>query len=184
MVSRSATDSPMQLSELKPTIREIADFPRPGINFYDLSTLFLDPRAFASAVSHLADPFRNDSIDAVAGIEARGFVVGAAMARELDLGMVMIRKPGKLPGETEAESYELEYGSSRIEIHRDAIEPGQRILIVDDLLATGGTAGAAGTLVERLGGSVASFAFMVELGFLDGRSRLGDRAIFSLLRYD
>ena len=184
MVSKSATETPMQVSELKPTIREIADFPRPGINFYDLSTLFCNPRAFASAVVHLADPFRNGAIDAIAGIEARGFVVGAALARELNLGMVMMRKPGKLPGETEAESYELEYGDARIEVHRDAIEPGQRILIVDDLLATGGTAEAAAKLVERLGGSVASFAFVIELGFLDGRSRLGNRAIFSLLRYD
>jgi len=183
MASKSATDTPLGIDEIKKAIREIPDFPRPGINFYDVSTLFREPAAFGSAVERMARPFRGGDVDIVAGIEARGFVLGAALARELDLGFLMIRKLGKLPGETEGESYELEYGNARIEIHRDALDSGQRVLVVDDLLATGGTAAAAGRLIERLGAKVASYAFMIELKFLEGRSRLGDREIFSLLEY-
>ena len=184
MASKSVTETPLGIEGIKKAIREIPDFPRPGINFYDVSTLFRDAAAFASAVERMARPFRDGAVDVVAGIEARGFVLGAALARELDLGFLMIRKLGKLPGETEGESYELEYGNARIEIQRDALDSGQRVLVVDDLLATGGTAAAAGRLIERLGGKVASYAFMIELKFLEGRSRLGDRKIFSLLEYE
>lgn len=182
MDSKSAPEAAV-VERLKSRIREIPDFPRPGILFYDVSTLFRDPEGLASASAAVARPFRDDGIDSVAGIEARGFVLGAAVALDLQRGLTMIRKLGKLPGETVGESYELEYGNARIEIHRDAIRPGQRVLIVDDLLATGGTAAAAGRLVERLGGEVAGFAFLVELGFLDGRKRLDGHRVFSLLHY-
>lgn len=183
MVSKSADDAEIPLAELRARIREIPDFPRPGILFYDVSTLFRDPVALASAAERLTRRFHGEAIDLVAGIEARGFVLGALAARELERGLVMIRKLGKLPGETVGESYELEYGNARIEVHRDAIAPGQRVLVVDDLLATGGTAAAAGRLVERLGGRVAAFAFLVELGFLGGRAKLGAHETFSLLQY-
>lgn len=176
----------MQIDELKKTIREIPDFPRPGIRFYDVSTLFRHPAAFAAAIEQMVRPYQDGSqrVEVIAGIEARGFVIGAALARELKLGLVMIRKLGKLPGRTVEEAYELEYGSARIEIHSDAVAPGQRVLIVDDLLATGGTAAAAGRLIERLDAVVAGFAFMVELSFLDGRRRLGEHDVLSLLKYD
>ena len=174
----------MLVSDLKKTIREIPDFPKPGINFYDVSTLFREATAFHSAVERMVGRFRGQSIDALAGIEARGFVLASAMAYELGVGLVLVRKAGKLPGKTEEESYELEYGQASIEIHRDAVEPGQRIAIVDDLLATGGTAAAAGRLVERLGGRFEGYAFMVELGFLDGRQALGESNVFSLINYE
>ncbi len=176
----------MQIDELKKTIREIPDFPRPGIRFYDVSTLFRDPAAFSAAIEQMVRPYRDGSqrVEMIAGIEARGFVIGAALARELNLGLVMIRKLGKLPGRTVEEAYELEYGSARIEMHSDAVAPRQRVLIVDDLLATGGTAAAAGRLIERLDAVVAGFAFMVELSFLGGRGRLGDHEVLSLLKYD
>jgi adenine phosphoribosyltransferase len=182
MDSKSAPDAQLA-AELKCRIREIPDFPRPGILFYDVSTLFRDPAALARATAAVAEPFRGDGIDVVAGIEARGFVLGAAVALDLARGLAMIRKLGKLPGDTVGESYELEYGNAHIEMHRDAVQPGQRVLIVDDLLATGGTAAAAGRLVERLGGTVAAYAFLVELAFLDGRKRLAGREVFSLLHY-
>ncbi len=174
----------MTIAELKKTIREIPDFPKPGINFYDVATLFRDAQAFRAAVEQMADPYRGKGIDAVAGIEARGFVLAAAMALELGCGLILVRKFGKLPGETEGESYELEYGAAHLEIQRGATGPGQRVVVVDDLLATGGTAAAAGKLVERLGGEVVSYAFMVELGFLTGRNRLPDADIFRLIQYD
>jgi adenine phosphoribosyltransferase len=174
----------MLLADLKKTIREVPDFPKPGINFYDVSTLFCDRIAFRSAVERIVGRFEGQPIDALAGIEARGFVLAAAMAYALRLGLVMVRKVGKLPGETEGESYELEYGKARIEVHKDAVQPGQKIVVVDDLLASGGTAAAAGRLVERLGGRLEGYAFMVELGFLNGRSLLGDHNVFSLLQYE
>ncbi len=173
----------MTIAELKKTIREIPDFPKPGINFYDVATLFRDGRAFRAAVEKMADPYRGKGIDAVAGIEARGFVLAAAMAFELRCGLILVRKFGKLPGETEGESYELEYGEAHMEIQRGATGPGERVVVVDDLLATGGTAAAAGKLVERLGAEVISYAFMVELGFLAGRDRLPDADIFRLIQY-
>jgi len=174
----------MLLADLKKTIREVPDFPKPGINFYDVSTLFSDPVAYRSAVERMVGRFEGQPIDALAGIEARGFVLAAAMAYALRLGLVMVRKAGKLPGETEAETYDLEYGRARIEVHQEAVQPGQKIVVVDDLLATGGTAAAAGRLVERLGGRLEGYAFMVELGFLNGRDLLGDHNVFSLLHYE
>jgi adenine phosphoribosyltransferase len=188
LTSRSAPDrvgvAPWTPERLKRTIRQVPDFPRPGINFFDVSTIFSNAEALSSAVELLADPFRERGIDVVAGIEARGFVLGAAIACRLGVGFVMVRKLGKLPGETEGESYELEYGHSRIEIQRDAFAGRERVLVVDDLLATGGTAAATARLVERLGGRIASFAFMVELGFLDGRSCLTGHEVFGLLRFE
>jgi len=174
----------MLVADLKKSIREIPDFPKPGINFYDVSTLFRDAEAFRSATERMVARFEGQPIDALAGIEARGFILAAAMAYALRLGLVLVRKSGKLPGETESEAYALEYGEARIEIHRDAVQPGQKIVVVDDLLATGGTAGAAGRLVERLGGQLEGYAFMVELGFLDGRRCLDEHNVFSLLHYD
>ena len=174
----------MLASELKKSIREIPDFPKPGINFYDVSTLFRDARAFRGTVDRLIDRYRGDRIDAFAGIEARGFVLAGAMAYALGVGLVLVRKAGKLPHDTETESYTLEYGEAQIEVHRDAVESGQRIVIVDDLLATGGTASASARIIERLGGRVEGFAFMVELGFLEGRRQLGPASVFSLLQYD
>jgi adenine phosphoribosyltransferase len=170
--------------DLRRTIREVADFPSPGINFYDVSTLFRDARAFRRAVDGMCEPFAAGGVDAIAGIEARGFILGSAMAYALGLGLVIVRKFGKLPGVTAGETYELEYGRAHIEVQRDAVTAGQRVLIVDDLLATGGTAAATGRLVERLGGVVAGYAFMVELAFLAGRARLAPHDVRCLLRYD
>ena len=174
----------MLVADLKKTIREVPDFPKPGINFYDVTTLFRNAEAYRTAVDTLVERFRGETIDAVAGIESRGFVLGAAMAYHLECGLILVRKAGKLPADTMSESYSLEYGEASIEIHRDAIERDQRILVVDDLLATGGTAAAAGRLVTRLGGRLEGYAFMVELGFLEGRSKLDSDNLFSLIRYD
>ena len=173
----------MQASDLKRIIREIPDFPKPGINFYDLTPLFRDARAFAAVVDRLVERYRGVRIDAIAGVESRGFLLAGAVARGLDLGVVLVRKAGKLPGKTEAEPYALEYGTGQVEVHRDAVSPGERVLVLDDLLATGGTAGAAGRLVERLGGVVEGYAFLVELSCLSGRGRLGDANVFSLIHY-
>jgi adenine phosphoribosyltransferase len=174
----------MLVADLKKTIREIPDFPKPGINFYDVSTLFRNAGAFRAAVDTLVQRFSGETIDAIAGIEARGFVLAATMAYRLDCGLILVRKAGKLPAETAEESYSLEYGEASIEIHRDAVEKGQRVLVVDDLLATGGTAAATGRLTRRLGGRLEGFAFMVELGFLPGREKLESDNIFSLIRYE
>jgi len=174
----------MVMSELKKSIREVPDFPKPGINFYDVSTLFRNREAFMTVVSRLIERFRGDRIDALAGIEARGFVLAGAMAYALGTAVIMVRKPGKLPWRTASERYTLEYGEAVLEIHQDAVEPGQRIVIVDDVLASGGTAAAAARIVERLGGKVEAFAFMVELGFLGGRRALAPASVFSLIQYD
>ena len=174
----------MLVADLKKTIREVPDFPKAGINFYDVTTLFRNAEAYRTAVDTLVERFRGESIDAVAGIESRGFVLGAAMAYHLECGLILVRKAGKLPAETLSESYTLEYGEASLEIHRDAVERGQRILVVDDLLATGGTAVATGRLVGRMGGRIEGYAFMVELGFLGGRSKLDSNNLFSLIRYD
>jgi len=174
----------MLVSELKKAIREVPDFPRPGINFYDISTLFRNRDAFAAAVDRLIERFRGDRIDALAGIEARGFVLAGAMAYALQTGVILARKLGKLPYYTESEPYALEYGEETVEIHRDAVEPGQRIVIVDDVLATGGTAAAVARIVQRLGGRLEGFAFLVELGFLGGRRALPPASVFSLIQYE
>ena len=168
----------------KQLIRNVPDFPKPGIVFRDITTLISDPAALRDVVRQMADAFRDDSIDLVVGIESRGFIFGAAVAIELGVGFVPIRKPGKLPAETTAQTYQLEYGADTVEIHTDAITRGQKVLIVDDLLATGGTMAAACRLVERLGGQVAGIALVIELEFLNGRAKLGDYKTVALVGYD
>lgn len=174
----------MLTDELKRTIREVPDFPKPGINYYDITTLFRNATAFRAAVDRMVERYRGDRLDFVAGVDARGFILASIMAYQLEVGLVLIRKPGKLPADTFEEEYVLEYGSNRVEMHKDAVEAGQRGVVIDDLLATGGTAKAAGKLLERGGARVDGFGFLVELGFLDGRKALDDAPVFSLLRYD
>ncbi len=169
--------------DLKNLIRDIPDFPKPGILFKDITTLIRDPKGFNEAVMAMTDPFRNKGVELVLGIESRGFIFGAVMAQQLGAGFIPVRKPGKLPAATIGEEYTLEYGVNRLEIHRDAVLPGQKVLIVDDLLATGGTARASASLAQKLGASIVSLVFAVELSFLDGRSALPDLPIFSLITY-
>ena len=164
-------------------MREIADYPSDGVVFRDITPLLGDAQVFADAVGAIVDGFSGVAVDRVVGVEARGFIFGAPVAYRMGAGFVPVRKSGKLPWAVVREEYALEYGSDKLEIHRDAIHPGERILIVDDVLATGGTAAATATLVETLGGVVAGFAFLLELDDLDGRSRLGDHTIKSLLHY-
>ena len=171
------------MEHLKAKIRHVPDFPKPGILFYDITTLLRDPVGLTAALDALTEPFRDQRIDLVVGIESRGFILGAAIADRLRAGFVPIRKPGKLPSGTIQQTYDLEYGSDTLEIHDDAIEPRQRVLIVDDLLATGGTARAALDLVTKTGGDVVGLAFLVELQFLNGRARLGDAPLFVALQY-
>jgi adenine phosphoribosyltransferase len=169
---------------LKALIRTIPDFPKPGILFYDITTLLKDPRGFAALIDALAQYYIDKEIDLVLGIEARGFIFGPALAYRLNAGFVPIRKPRKLPGPTARVTYDLEYGSDTLEIHQDAIEPGQRVVLVDDLLATGGTMEASIKLVQQLGGEIAGLGFALELDFLKGRDRLRDYDVFSLLHYN
>jgi adenine phosphoribosyltransferase len=173
----------MSAEELRAKIREIPDFPKPGILFYDITTLLKDAVAFKDAIDLMLAPYRDEQIDLVVGMESRGFIFSAPMAYELGAGMVPVRKLGKLPAETSTVEYALEYGSNTLEIHRDAIQPGQRVLIVDDLLATGGTVKGTIELVERLRGEVAGLAFLVELDFLKGRDRLEGRRVTSVIQY-
>lgn len=172
------------MEALKKKIRSVPDFPIPGINFKDVTTLFKDPDAFRTAVDRFVAEYRDEAIDLVAGIEARGFILAPILAYRMGMGVVPLRKPGKLPAETRRIEFDLEYGTDALEIHVDAVQPGDRVLIVDDLLATGGTATAACRLVEDAGGIVAGVGFLIELSYLDGRKRLGDRPVFSLLKYD
>jgi len=171
-------------AELKSFIREVPDFPKPGILFYDITTLLKQARPFARLVDLLAEHYAGRGIQAVAGIEARGFIFGPALAYRLGAGFIPIRKPRKLPAPTASVEYSLEYGTDRLEMHRDAVAAGERVLIVDDLIATGGTARASAQLVEQLGGTVAGFAFIVELTFLAGRDKLKGYDVTSLLAYD
>jgi adenine phosphoribosyltransferase len=171
------------MDTLKSRIRSVPDFPKPGIVFYDITTLLRDPEGFKAALDGLTAPYRDQGISLVIGIESRGFILGAAVADRLGAGFCPIRKPGKLPAQTIKEAFQLEYGSDEIEIHADAIEPGQRVLIVDDVLATGGTASAAVRLVNRLGGQLHGLAFLIELAALNGRQHLQGQEIFSLLTY-
>lgn len=159
-------------SRVEDYIRTIVDFPHEGIMFRDVTTLFADPRGFRMAVDQMLHPFAGIRIDKVVGLEARGFILGGAIAHQLSVGFVPIRKKGKLPGATISESYTLEYGEAVVEVHDDAIEPGEKVLVVDDLLATGGTAEAGIRLVERLGGEIVGCAFVIDLPDLGGRSRL------------
>ncbi len=170
--------------ELKKSIREIPNFPKEGILFYDVTTLFADPKAFRRSIDMLIDRYKDNPPDVFIGIEARGFIIAPVLAYELGTGAVLIRKPGKLPHKTHRVAYDLEYGSAEIEIHQDAIDPGQRVVLIDDLLATGGTMAAAASLVEKLGGDIVEMAFLVELTFLPGREKLKDYTVHSLLSYD
>lgn len=171
------------MEELKQLIREVTDFPRPGINFYDITTLTKNAQGLRRVIDAFHDRFADQKIDVVVGIEARGYFFAPAVALALGTGFVPVRKPKKLPCEVEFWEYELEYGTDRLEIHRDAIEGGQRVLVVDDVLATGGTAGAVARLVEKLGGRIAAFGFVIELDFLNGRDRLKHHEIYSMLHY-
>jgi adenine phosphoribosyltransferase len=162
-------------------IRDVPDFPSPGIVFRDITPLLASPAAFAAAVREMAEPFRGSGPGKVLGIEARGFMFGAALARELEVGFVPLRKPGKLPRATERVSYGLEYGSDSLEIHADALSRGEKVLIADDVLATGGTAAAAAELADRLGGDVLGLSFFIELSKLGGRAKLAGRQIHSVL---
>jgi adenine phosphoribosyltransferase len=169
--------------ELRAKIREVPDFPKPGILFYDITTLLKDAGAYREAITLMLDPYRTEQLDVVVGMESRGFIFSAPMAIELGAVLVPVRKLGKLPAETISVEYALEYGSNTLEIHRDAIQPGQKVLIVDDLLATGGTVQGTIELIERLKGEVVGLAFLVELEFLNGRERLGGRKVTSVIRY-
>jgi len=169
--------------DFKEKIREVLDFPTKGINFKDITTLLKDGDAFHQAIDALADPFRNQGIDLVVGPEARGFIVGVPVAYTLRAGFVPVRKPGKLPAETLVYEYKLEYGKDALEIHKDAIRVGQKVIIVDDLLATGGTVQATINMVEALGGVIVGLVFLIELSYLDGRKKLGNYNIMSLLKY-
>ncbi len=173
----------MSAEDLRAKIREVPDFPKPGILFYDITTLLKDPTAYRESIQLMLEPHRDDGIDLVVGMESRGFIFSAPMAYELGVGFVPVRKLGKLPAETVSVEYALEYGSNTLEIHRDGIQPGQRVLIVDDLLATGGTVQGTIELVERLQGVVVGLAFLVELDFLHGRDRLVGRRVTSVIRY-
>ncbi|MCE5284917.1 MAG: adenine phosphoribosyltransferase [Pelosinus sp.] len=168
---------------LKEKVRVIADFPEPGISFKDITTLLKDGQAFHYAIDELAAHFKNQEIDVVIGPEARGFVVGTPVAYALRAGFVPVRKPGKLPAEVLQYQYSLEYGKDALEIHKDAITPGAKVLIVDDLLATGGTTQAVINMVNSLGGEIVGLAFLIELEFLEGRKLLSDYNIFSLIKY-
>jgi len=170
--------------DLKQTIRSIPDFPKPGIIFRDITTLLQNPAALRQSVDLIAEHFDEGSIDVVVGAEARGFIFGPAVAYRLNAGFVPIRKPGKLPYQTIRATYQLEYGTDTVEMHKDAIEPGQRVLMIDDLLATGGTMAACCKLVEQIGGKIAGCAFVIELSFLKGRGKLLGHEIFSLVDYD
>jgi adenine phosphoribosyltransferase len=170
--------------DLASTIRSVPDFPVQGVLFYDITTLLKNPAAFKASIDRLVQNYEKQNIELIVGMESRGFIFGALLAYQLGVGFAPVRKPGKLPAPSIAESYELEYGSNTLEIHTDAIEKGQRVLVVDDLLATGGTAKATCNLVEKLGGKVAGLAFVIELTFLNGREKLKGYEVFSLLKYD
>jgi adenine phosphoribosyltransferase len=172
------------MDELKKLIREVPDWPKPGILFYDLTTLLKDRQGFRTLIDRLCEHYADRKIDVVAGIEARGFIFAPALAFRLGAGFVPVRKPKKLPWKTASVTYALEYGTDALEIHQDAAQPGQRVLICDDLLATGGTAAAAVELVRQLGAEVVGAGFAVELSFLNGRAKLPGLDVFSLIQYD
>jgi len=172
------------MEHLKKLIREVPDFPKPDILFYDITTLLKDRAGFRVVIDALKAHYQQTPVDLVLGIEARGFIFAPALAYVLGAGFIPVRKPKKLPARTVREEYQLEYGTDSLEIHQDAVQPGQNVLIVDDLLATGGTAAAVARLVEKLGGKVAGIGFVVELDFLKGREKLTGYDVFSLLQYD
>jgi adenine phosphoribosyltransferase len=172
------------MSDLKVLIREVPDFPKAGILFYDITTLLKDKDGFRGVIDGLKQHYQSAAVDKVLGIEARGFIFAPALAYALGAGFVPVRKPKKLPSECVSVRYDLEYGTDCLEVHRDAVTPGERVLIVDDLLATGGTAAAATRLVQEVGGQVIGLGFVVELTFLHGRDKLAGQDVFSLLQYD
>ena len=169
--------------DLKEHIRHVPDFPKPGILFYDITTLLQKPDGLKATIDRLSEPYAGQGIDAVIGIESRGFILGAPVAERIGAGFIPIRKPGKLPAKSFRESYALEYGTDALEIHEDAIQKAQRVLIVDDVLATGGTAAAAVGLVKQLGGELHGLAFLIELLFLSGKARLPGERVYSVLQY-
>ena len=169
--------------DLAKMIRDVPDFPKEGIIFKDITTLIKDPHAFREAIDVLTEHYVGQQIDLVVAVEARGYIFGAPVAYKLGAGFVPVRKVGKLPAETVREEYELEYGTDAVEMHRDAIQPGQKVLIVDDLIATGGSAAATTRLVESLGGEVVSIAFLIELGFLKGVDKLKGHDVFTIIEY-
>jgi adenine phosphoribosyltransferase len=185
--ARRSSPAPMltiaSAEDLKKRIRDIHDFPKKGIVFKDITPLLADPTALSMAVEFLTQPYRNAGIELVIGAESRGFIFATAVARNLSAGFVPIRKPGKLPSKTHAASYELEYGSDSLEIHLDAIHPGARVLMIDDLLATGGTMAACCNLVESLKGHIVGVAFLIELAFLNGREKLSKYPIHRVIQY-
>jgi adenine phosphoribosyltransferase len=171
------------METLKTKIRHVPDFPKPGILFYDITTLLNDREGFRDMIDALARPYLDRGVEHVVGIESRGFILGAAVAKALEAGFVPIRKPGKLPSKTHREDYALEYGTDCLEIHCDAFERGQKVLLVDDVLATGGTARAASGLIRRVGGDLLGLSFLIELSFLKGREKLSGENVFSVLQY-
>jgi len=173
----------VQEQELKQLVREIPDFPKPGILFYDITTLLKDARGLRAVIDQITGHFSDQKVDHVIGVEARGFIFAPALAYHLGAGFVPVRKPKKLPSEVESYSYDLEYGKDTLEIHKDAVGKGHNVVIADDLLATGGTAGAVVKLVEKLGGNVVGLSFVIELEFLNGREKLAGYDVFSLLKY-
>jgi adenine phosphoribosyltransferase len=173
----------MSAEDLRAKIREIPDFPKPGILFYDITTLLKDPASYRESIDLMVEPYLGEKIDAIVGMESRGFIFSGPIAYKLDAGFIPVRKLGKLPAETMSVEYALEYGSNTLQIHKDAIKPGQRILIVDDLLATGGTVRGTIELVERLKGDIVGLAFLVELTALKGRERLSGYTTTSVIRY-
>ena len=175
--------SPTDCEPLKRLIREVPDFPKKGILFYDITTLLRDPVGLKVTIDRLSTPYTGQGIDVVVGIESRGFILGAAVAERIGAGFIPIRKPGKLPARAIKETYDLEYGTDALEIHADAVEKGQRVLIVDDVLATGGTAAAATELVKKLGGDLHGLAFLIELLFLSGKTKLTGQQVYSVLQY-
>ena len=173
----------MTMDHLKTRIRNVPDFPKAGILFYDITTLLQDPEGFRLAIDAVTLPFRDHQIDLVVGIESRGFIFGAAVADRIGAGFAPVRKPGKLPSSTIRATYDLEYGSDSLEMHADAVREGQRTIIIDDLLATGGTARATTDLVKRLGGEVVGLGFLIELAALNGRAKLTGESVHSVLKY-
>jgi len=171
------------MDDLKTLIRDVPDFPKKGVIFKDITTLLKEGERFKEAIDEISNRYLDKKIDVVVSIEARGFIIGSAIAYRLQAGIVLVRKKGKLPWHTHQATYELEYGTDTLEIHQDAIKPGEKVLIVDDLLATGGTAGAVINLVERLKGQIVENAFLIELTFLKGREQIKDYPVFSLIKY-
>jgi len=171
------------LMDLKQRIRNVPDFPKPGILFYDITTLLREPEGLKTTIDRLSAPYAGNGIDVVVGIESRGFILGAAVAERLGAGFIPMRKPGKLPAKAIKETYDLEYGKDALEMHADAVDAGQRGLIVDDVLATGGTAAAAAVLVKKAGGQLHGLAFLIELLFLNGKTKLTGENVYSVLQY-